>query len=48
MGLLYLYLLLYPLIRRLGGPQSQSGRFGEEKNLFSLPIFKPQLVQSTA
>jgi hypothetical protein len=22
---------LYPLDRRLGGPQSQSGRFGEEK-----------------
>jgi hypothetical protein len=24
----------YPLDRRLGGPQSQSGRCGEEKNPF--------------
>ena len=26
----------YPLNRRLSGPHSQSGRFGEEENLFSL------------
>jgi hypothetical protein len=27
----------YTLKRRLGGPQSQSEHFGEEKNLFPLP-----------
>jgi hypothetical protein len=27
----------YPLDRRLGGPQSRSGRGGEEKNSQSLP-----------
>jgi hypothetical protein len=27
----------YPLGRRLGGPQSQSGRCGEKKNLLLLP-----------
>jgi hypothetical protein len=27
----------YPLDRRLGGPQSRSGRCGEEKNLLPLP-----------
>jgi hypothetical protein len=26
---------LYPLYRRLGGPKSRSGRYGEEKNLAS-------------
>jgi hypothetical protein len=26
----------YPLDRRLGGPQSRSERYGEEKNLFPL------------
>jgi hypothetical protein len=25
----------YPLVRRLGGPQSRSGRSGEEKNIFA-------------
>jgi len=29
---------LYPLIRRLGGPQSQSARFGERKNLLPLTL----------
>jgi hypothetical protein len=27
----------YPLYKRLGGPQSQSGRYGEERNLLPLP-----------
>jgi hypothetical protein len=27
----------YPLNRRLGGPQSLSGRFGEENNLLPVP-----------
>jgi hypothetical protein len=34
----------YPLNRRLGGPQSQSGYGGEEKNsqpLLKLPIIQP-------
>jgi hypothetical protein len=26
---------LYPLVRRLGGPQSRSGRCGEEKKILS-------------
>jgi hypothetical protein len=32
-------ILLYPLCRKLGGPQSQSGHYGEEKYL------PPLLVQ---
>jgi hypothetical protein len=35
----------YPLNRRLGGPQSRSGRFGENKNLLSLPEFESRTVQ---
>jgi hypothetical protein len=31
----------YPLDRRLGGPQSQSGHSGEEK--MPLPVFESQL-----
>jgi hypothetical protein len=31
----------YPLNRRLGGPQSGSGRFGEHKNPLPLPVHKP-------
>jgi hypothetical protein len=27
----------YPLDRRLGGPESRSGGYGEEKHLFPLP-----------
>jgi hypothetical protein len=27
----------YPLIRRLGGPQSQFGLFGKERKILSLP-----------
>jgi hypothetical protein len=38
----------YPLYRGLGGPQSQSERFGEEKIILPLPGFEPQNVQSVA
>jgi hypothetical protein len=31
----------YPLDRRLGGPQSRSGRDGEEKNSKSPPRIEP-------
>jgi hypothetical protein len=31
----------YPLNRRLGGPQSRPGRYGENKNVFPLPGFDP-------
>ena len=31
----------YPLNRRLGEPQSRTGRFGKLKNLFHLPGFEP-------
>jgi hypothetical protein len=30
----------HPLEQRLGGPQSQSGLYGKEKNLLSLPGFE--------
>jgi len=32
----------------LGRPQSQSGWYGEEKNIWPLPQFEPQTVQSIA
>ena len=32
--------------RRLDGPQGQSGRFGEEKNLFPLSGFELRTVQT--
>jgi len=35
----------YPLNRRLGGLQSQSGRFAEDKSPLPLPRFKPWTVQ---
>jgi hypothetical protein len=40
----------YPLDRRLGGPQSQSGRGGEEKNFQSSPGIEtqPPIVQPVA
>jgi hypothetical protein len=38
----------YPLKRSLGGHQSQSGRFGEQKNLFTLQGFEPWTVQPVA
>jgi hypothetical protein len=38
----------YPLNRRLGGPQSRSGRGGENKNSQSLPRLEPLIIQSVA
>jgi hypothetical protein len=35
----------YPLDRRLGGPQSPSGRGGEEKNSHSLSGLEPLIIQ---
>jgi hypothetical protein len=35
----------YPLDRRLGGPQSRSGRGGEEKNSQPLPGLEPSIIQ---
>jgi hypothetical protein len=35
----------YPLDRRLGGPQSRSGRGGEEKNFQPLPGLEPPIIQ---
>jgi len=39
---------LYPVNRRMGGPQMGTGRFGGKKNLLSLPGFEPRLVQPVA
>jgi hypothetical protein len=33
---------LYPLDKRLGGPQYRSGRYGEEINLWPLPGIEPR------
>jgi hypothetical protein len=38
----------YPLDRRLGGPQSRSGRGGEEKNSQPLPELEPPIIQPVA
>jgi hypothetical protein len=38
----------YPLDMRLGGPQSQSGRGGEEDNSQPLPGLEPQIIQPVA
>jgi hypothetical protein len=38
----------YALDRRLGGPQSQSGRGGEEKNSQPLPGLEPPIIQSVS
>jgi hypothetical protein len=38
----------YPLNMKLGGPQSWSGHYREEKNLLLLPQFKPLAGQSVA
>jgi hypothetical protein len=38
----------YPLNRRLGGPQSQSGCFEEEKNLLPVLGCEPRTVQHIA
>jgi hypothetical protein len=37
-----------PLDRRLGGPQSQYGCDGEEKNSQALPGFEPLIIQPIA
>jgi hypothetical protein len=37
--------LQYPLNSKLGGPQNQSGRFGEEKHLLLLPASEAWLIQ---
>jgi hypothetical protein len=39
---------LYPLDRRLGGPQSRSGRGGEEKNSQHIPGLEPPIIQPVA
>jgi len=36
---------LYPLCRRLSGPQSRSGHGGEEKNSQSLMGLEPPIIQ---
>jgi hypothetical protein len=36
----------YPLARRLGGPQSRSGRDGEQKNLMPFPGVEPRASSS--
>jgi hypothetical protein len=38
----------YPLDRRLGGPQSQSGRGGEEKNSHPLPGLESPIIHLVA
>jgi hypothetical protein len=38
----------HPLDRRLGGPQSRSGRGGEEKNSQPLPGLEPLIIQPAA
>jgi hypothetical protein len=38
----------YRLNVRLGGPQSRSGHYGEEKNLLALSGFEPWIVQPVA
>lgn len=38
----------YPLNRMMGGPQSRSRGFEEEKNLLPLPAFETQTVQAVA
>lgn len=37
----------HPLNRRPARPQSQSGHFGEQKNLLHLPAIEPWIVQPT-
>jgi hypothetical protein len=37
----------YPLNRRVSGPHSQSGRFGEQKEFLTLQGFEPWTVQPT-
>jgi hypothetical protein len=40
--------LWYTLDRRLDGPQSRSGRGGEEKNFQPLPGLEPPIIQAIA
>jgi hypothetical protein len=40
--------LRYPLNRRLGGPQSPSGRFEEKPGYFPLPGFEIRTVEPVA
>jgi hypothetical protein len=40
--------LLYPLDRRLGGPQSRSGRGSVEENSQSLSGLEPPIIQLVA
>jgi hypothetical protein len=40
--------LWYPLDRRLGGPQNQSGHDGEKKNSHFLPGLEPAIIQPVA
>jgi hypothetical protein len=35
----------YPLNRKLGGSQNQSGWYGEENNLLPLSVIKPKIIQ---
>jgi hypothetical protein len=35
----------YPLNRKLGGSQNQSGWFVEENNLLPLSVIKPKIIQ---
>jgi hypothetical protein len=39
---------LYPLDRRLRGPQKRSGHGGEEKNYQPLPGLEPPIIQPVA
>jgi len=39
---------VHPLDRRLGGPQSRSGRGDEQKNSQSLPELEPLIIQPAA
>jgi hypothetical protein len=38
----------YPLDRKLGGPQSRSGRCGDEKNSQPMPRLEPPIIQPVA
>ena len=38
----------HPVSKSLGGPHSQSGHFGEEKNLLPLPGIQSQIIQPIA
>jgi len=46
--MLWQFSIHYALNRRLGGPQNQSGYFGEVKNLLFLLQSEPQIIQPVA